>query len=65
MDESAGKKIAIAHIALQVAREIIGGEDIGFRADVAGSGSVRRTDYRRGLVVDRIANGGSPEEILL
>jgi len=65
VDESAGEKIAVAHIALQVAREVVGGEEIGFRPDVAGSGSVCRTDYGRGLVVDRIANGGSPEEILL
>ena len=65
MDESAREKIAVARIALQMAREVVGGEEIGFRADVAGSGSVCRTDYGRGLVVDRIANGGSPEEILL
>lgn len=65
VDESAREKIAVARITLQVAREVIGGEEIGFRADVAGSGSVCRTDYGRGLVVDRIANGGSPEEVLL
>ena len=65
VDESAGEKIAVAHIALQVAREVVGGEEIGFRPDVAGSGSVCRTDYGRGLVVDRIAIGRAPEKILL
>ena len=65
VDESAREKIAVARIALQMAREVVGGEEIGFRADVAGSGSVCRTNDGRGLVVDRIANGGSPEEILL
>ena len=65
MDESTGEKIAVTRVTLQVAREVIGGEEIGFRADVAGSGSVCRTDYGRGLVVDRVLIGGAPEKILL
>ena len=65
MDESTGEKIAVTRVTLQVAREVIGGEEIGFRADVAGSGSVCRTDYGRGLVVDRVLIGRAPEKILL
>src|SRR4029450_4082348 len=34
VDKSAGEKIAVARIAEQVARELIIGEQIGFRADV-------------------------------
>ena len=65
VDESAGEKIAVARIALQMACEVVGGKEIGFRADVAGSGSVCRPDYGRGLVVDRIPIGRAPEKILL
>ena len=65
VDKCTGEKIAVARVTLQVAREVIVGEKIGFRADVAGRGSGSRTEHSRGLVVDRIGNGGSPEEILL
>ena len=60
VDESAGEKISVASVTLQVAREVISGEEIGLRTDVAGSGSVGRTDYGRGLVVDRVAIGRAP-----
>lgn len=33
VDESAGEKIAVARVTLQVPREVIGGEEIGFRAE--------------------------------
>jgi hypothetical protein len=65
VDESAGEKIAVARVTLQVAGEVIGGEEIGLRADVAGRGSVSRTEHSRGLVVDRVVIGRAPEKILL
>jgi len=49
---------------LQVPREVIGGEEIGFRAEVPGSRSGSRTEHSRGLVVDRIVIGRAPEKIL-
>ena len=63
MDECTGEKIAVTRVTLQVAREVIVGEEIRFRADVAGSGSDSRTDYGRGLVVDRVAIGRARKNI--
>ena len=65
MDKSAGEKIAVAGVTLQVAREVIIGKQIGFRADVAGRGCGSRTKHSRGFVVDSILNGRAPEKILL
>src|SRR5207237_10719768 len=64
-DELAREEVAVARLDLQVTCEVIGGEQIHLRADVAGPGAGARPEDGCGLVVDRIAVGCAPEEILL
>src|SRR5262245_4276011 len=65
MDESAGEEITVARVTLQVTREVIRGEEISLRADIARGGSGSRAEHSRRLVVDRVAIGRAPEKILL
>src|SRR5437870_11706930 len=64
-DELAREEVAVARIDLQVTREVIGGEQIYLRADVAGPGAGARPEDGCGLVVDCIAVGCAPVGILL
>ena len=57
--------MAVARVHLQVTREVIGGEQIDLRADVAGPGAGARPEDGPGRAVDGIAVGCAPEEILL
>src|SRR5206468_12817820 len=45
--------------------EVVGGENVGLGAHVAGGGAGRRPQHATTLVVDRVMIGGPPEEILL
>src|SRR5207245_1686845 len=64
-DELAREEVAVARVHLQVTREVIGGEQIDLRADVAGPGAGARPEDGPGGAVDGIAVGCAPEEILL
>src|SRR6266550_1735155 len=64
-DELAGREVAVACIAQQVTREVVCGQQIHLGADVTGGGHDPRPEHASRLVVDRVAIGGSPEEVLL
>src|SRR5712692_3014632 len=65
VDEFSGGEVAVAGVALQVTREVVGAKQVRLRPDVAGPGSRSRTQHGPGCIVERIAIGRSPEEILL
>src|SRR2546427_5207384 len=65
VDEFSRIEVAIAGVALQVTREVVGAKQVRLCPDVAGSGSGSRPEHPSGLVVERITIGRSPEEILL
>src|SRR5882724_7557642 len=64
-NELAGEEVAIARIALDVTGDVVGGENVGLRADVAGGGGRPRPQHATTLVVKRVTIRGPPEEVLL
>src|SRR6266480_2195807 len=64
-DELAGEEMAVARIAEQVTREVIGGQQIRLGADVTCGGQGPRPEHGSRLVVERIAIGRAPEGVLL
>ena len=64
-DKLAGEEVAVAPIAEQVTRKVVGGEEVDFRANVAGSGLVPPPEHGPSLAVERVAIGRAPEEVLL
>src|SRR3989442_937532 len=65
VDKSAAGEETVARVALQMAREVVSGEQIRLRADVALMGSACRPEHGGGLIVDAVTIGGAPEQILL
>src|SRR5437870_1708521 len=53
-DELAREEVAIAHVALEVARDVVGREDVGLRSDVAGGGRSPRPQHGATLVVQPV-----------
>src|SRR5216684_265185 len=64
-DELAGEEAAVARIALEVTGEVVGGENVGLRADVAGGGGGPRPQHATTLVVNRVTIRRPPEKVLL
>src|SRR6266436_2177809 len=65
LNELAREEVAVARVELHMTREVVGGQQIDLGADVAGGGSGSRPEHGSRLVVDRIAIGCAPEEVLL
>src|SRR5712692_3353761 len=64
-DELAGEEAAVARIALEMTGEVVGGENVGLRADVAGGGGGPRPQHATTLVVNRVTIRRPPEKVLL
>src|SRR5260370_19035938 len=64
-DELAGEEAAVARIALEMTGDVVGGENVGLRADVAGGGGGSRPQHATTLVVDRVTIRRPPEKVLL
>src|SRR5260370_12486470 len=64
-DELAGEEAAVARIALEMTRDVVGGENVGLRADVAGGCGGSRPQHTTTLVVDRVSIRRPPEKVLL
>src|SRR5207249_2859618 len=64
-DELAGEEAAVPRVAEDVTCQVVGGEEVDLRADVAGGGAGSGPENSAGLVVDRVAIRRSPEEVLL
>src|SRR5260370_12944276 len=65
LNELAGEEVAVARVELHMPREVVGGQQIDLGADVAGGGPGPRAEYGSSLVVEGIAIGCAPEEVLL
>src|SRR5438094_3712354 len=64
-DKSSAGEEAVARVALEMAGEVVGREQVRLRADVERPGAGSRAQQHAGFVVEAIAIGCSPEEILL
>src|SRR5438034_8558238 len=64
-DKSSAGEEAVARVALEMAGEVVGREQVGLRADVERPGAGSRAQQHAGFVVGAIAIGRPPEQILL
>ena len=64
-DKSSAGEEAVARVALEMAGEVVGREQVGLRTDIARMGAICRPEHGGRLIVDAVTIGGAPEQVLL